>query len=181
MFITNVFFIPFMALRAAPEPLQPAAAGAAAQPQPVPLPGSQRLPGWSPVLGGLGVFMGEWPRGVAGRRAQPRQGLTAMRARPTDPAACAPRPRLPGGLCIYWALAGRPELGGDLAARWGYLQATLSTNRVFWAFFLDMGLFYVWQLSFMRAAPAYKWVPYFGLAAWLLAGGTRGGDDEQHS
>lgn len=76
-FITNVFFIPFMALRALPEPLeeqQPAAGAAAARaggagalaaqqpsmrPRRVPVPGSQRLPGWSPVLGGLGMFMGE--------------------------------------------------------------------------------------------------------------------------
>jgi hypothetical protein len=45
--------------------------------------------------------------------------------------------------------------------------------QVFWAFMLDMGLFYIWQLSFLQAAPAqYKYLPYFGLAGWLIAGGT---------
>jgi hypothetical protein len=45
--------------------------------------------------------------------------------------------------------------------------------QVFWAFMLDMVLFYIWQLSFLQAAPAqYKYLPYFGLAGWLIAGGT---------
>jgi len=35
-----------------------------------------------------------------------------------------------GAFSIYWALAGRPELGGDLAARWSYLQDTFNSNRV---------------------------------------------------
>lgn len=35
-----------------------------------------------------------------------------------------------GVFSIYWALAGRPELGGDLAARWAYLQDTFNSNRV---------------------------------------------------
>jgi hypothetical protein len=72
MFITNVFFIPFMALRAMPEPLEPAAAAAASgsssssssssaiaqRPRKVSVPGSQQLPSWSPALGAFGGFIG---------------------------------------------------------------------------------------------------------------------------
>jgi hypothetical protein len=66
MFITNVFFIPFMALRAMPEPLEPAAAAAgsssssavAQRPRKVAVPGSQQLPSWSPALGAFGGFIG---------------------------------------------------------------------------------------------------------------------------
>jgi len=81
MFLTNVFFIPFMALRARPEAMEPAAAAAAAagssaaissgssagsnagvklRQRKVATPGSQQLPGWSPVLGAVGAFLGEW-------------------------------------------------------------------------------------------------------------------------
>jgi hypothetical protein len=44
---------------------------------------------------------------------------------------------------------------------------------VFWAFLLDIGLFYVWQLMLLEGAPArYKLVPFWGLAAYLIAGGA---------
>lgn len=101
MFITNVFFIPFMALRAMPEAVEAATAGstdntgstgsAAVRLQKVPTPGSQQLPGWSRLLGLFGGFIGVFS--------------------------------------IYWALAGRPEFG-DLAARVDYFQATVNSNRV---------------------------------------------------
>jgi hypothetical protein len=68
MFITNVFFIPFMALRAMPEPPEPAAAVAsgssssssavAQRPRKVAVPGSQQLPSWSPASGAFGAFIG---------------------------------------------------------------------------------------------------------------------------
>jgi hypothetical protein len=46
--------------------------------------------------------------------------------------------------------------------------------QVFWAFLLDMVLFYAWQLSYMEKAPAgFKYTPYFGLVGWLLTGGTK--------
>lgn len=46
--------------------------------------------------------------------------------------------------------------------------------QVFWAFMLDLVMFYIWQLSFMQAAPAkFRYVPYFGLAGWLISGGTK--------
>lgn len=51
MFLTNVFFIPFLALRAAPEPEQTKAAKAdAATPRP--------LPSWAPTFGGVGLAVG---------------------------------------------------------------------------------------------------------------------------
>lgn len=41
---------------------------------------------------------------------------------------------------------------------------------MFYAFIIDSGLYYVWQMVMMGNAPAkYKYVPFFGLAAWLLA------------
>lgn len=46
--------------------------------------------------------------------------------------------------------------------------------QVFWAFLVDMALFYTWQLAFLEAAPArFRLVPFFGLAGWLLNGGTQ--------
>jgi hypothetical protein len=120
MFLTNVFFIPFMALRAAPElhqsslPSQATAAindsttGSAAalsgnsstssvglQPSAhhhkVAVPGSQQLPTWATGVGAFGAFIGVF--------------------------------------ALYWGLAGRPEFG-DLAARATYLEATFNSNRV---------------------------------------------------
>jgi hypothetical protein len=38
-----------------------------------------------------------------------------------------------------------------------------------------MVLFWVWQLTLMEAAPTRFKVPFFGLAAWLIAGGNRAG------
>lgn len=100
-------------------------------------------------------------------------------------AAAAPPPALPGyapaiggvaaavGLfSIGWALAARPEVGG-LAERWEYLTTLLATSRVDWAFGVDASLYCVWQawlLGACGAAPRYRFVPFFGLAAWLIAG-----------
>lgn len=74
--MTNVFMIPFVALRARPEPLEPAPAAAAAgtgaganggaklRPRKVAEPGSQQLPGWAPLIGAAGGFLGEAGGGV---------------------------------------------------------------------------------------------------------------------
>ena len=70
------------------------------------------------------------------------------------------------------ALAARPE-AGDLAARWEYFSTLLATSRVDWAFAVDACLYSVWQawlLGAAGAAPAYRFVPFFGMAAWLVAG-----------
>jgi hypothetical protein len=42
--------------------------------------------------------------------------------------------------------------------------------QVFYAFIVDSCLYYVWQIVMMGNAPAkYKYVPFLGLAAWLVA------------
>jgi hypothetical protein len=47
---------------------------------------------------------------------------------------------------------------------------------VFWAFFLDCGLFTAWQAILLASAPpAQRFVPVLGLAAWLIQGGGNGG------
>lgn len=79
MFLTNVFFIPFMALRAKPEPLEEQQQSAAAtgggggssssvvlHQRKVAVPGSQQVPGWAPAIGAVGAFLGEWRRRVVG-------------------------------------------------------------------------------------------------------------------
>ncbi|KAL4437246.1 hypothetical protein ABPG75_004385 [Micractinium tetrahymenae] len=122
----------------------------------------------------------------------------AQRLRPDTPAgsapasaeAAAPPAALPGYAPVFgavamavglvsvgWALGARPE-AGDLAARWAYFTDLLATSRVDWAFVVDACLYSVWQawlLGAAGAAPAYRFVPFWGLAAWLLAG-PRGGD-----
>jgi hypothetical protein len=80
--LTNVFMIPFVALRARPEALEPTpaaaltagAAGAGVngganlklRPRKVPEPGSQQLPGWAPLVGAAGGFLGKGGRAGAG-------------------------------------------------------------------------------------------------------------------
>jgi hypothetical protein len=83
-----------------------------------------------------------------------------------------------GALCVGWALAGRPEMGGDLADRWRYVASFAGGgNRVFWAFWLDFALFSVWQASMLAGAPAgYRFLPFAGMAAWLI---VRGGGEEE--
>ena len=102
----------------------------------------------------------------APRRARPARGGTqrvGAFARATGAATLA--------LCalsIAFAFVGRPEYGG-LAERAAYLQSEIASNRVFWAFFLDCGLFAAWQALLLEgAAPAYRFVPVEGLAAWLI-------------
>ena len=127
----------------------------------------------------------------------------AQRLRPDSPeeqqqqqqgAAAAEPPRLPayapaigavagavGAFSLGWAALARPEMAGDLADRWQYLEVLVSTSRVDWAFVVDAGLYGVWQawlLGACGAAPAYRFVPFFGLAAWLITG-PREGQAEQ--
>lgn len=81
-----------------------------------------------------------------------------------------------GAFSLGWALVARPEMAGGLPERWEYLATLLSTSRVDWAFAVDASLYAVWQawlLGACGAAPAYRYVPFFGLAAWLVAGERR--------
>ena len=80
-----------------------------------------------------------------------------------------------GCVSLCWAAAARPEYGG-LAERWAYFAQQYSTDRVFWAFCLDAGLYSVWQAWLLGDAGAAAWhryVPFFGLAGWLLQGTAR--------
>jgi hypothetical protein len=128
MFVTNVFFIPFLALRAAPSTEEVTSAGDGAGD------GTSAYPSWTKATAVLGLTM----------------GLFSM----------------------WWAVGGRPEDGGDLAARWAYLTETVSSNRVFFAFVVDACLYSAWQAVLLggvpTATPAQRYVPFFGLAAHLL-------------
>ena len=91
-----------------------------------------------------------------------------------------------GVLSILWALYARPEVaaelgkglapgsvGGDsLEGRWAWAAAALSTNRATWAFALDASLYSVWQAAMLRdASPLERFVPFFGMSAFLMRGG----------
>lgn len=74
---------------------------------------------------------------------------------------------------ILWFFQGRPEFGG-LDARLAFATEQFNGNRAFWAFVLDLGLYSVWQSVLMGGCGApkkYRYVPFFGLAAWLVADG----------
>ena len=157
MFLTNVFFIPFLAQRAAPDahpsgltPRQRTAASlrsdvaAATFPDAAISTSSEKLNGsveeaplWPRILGGVGLFIGAFSLG--------------------------------------WSMLARPEYG-DLAQRVAYFQASFGGDRVFYAFVLDAGLYGFWQALLMSAAGAprkYCAVPFFGLGAWLVAGSPK--------
>jgi len=54
--------------------------------------------------------------------------------------------------------------------RWEFFLEACSLNRAFWAFVLDMLLYTVFQAVLLDNAPAaYRFTPFFGLAAWLIA------------
>lgn len=74
-----------------------------------------------------------------------------------------------GAFSLMWAISARPEFGG-LIDRWQFFQTMFGSNRVFWAFCVDAGLYSIWQAALMRACGAplqYAIVPFAGLAAWL--------------
>ena len=73
---------------------------------------------------------------------------------------------------LFWLFLGRPETGG-LDARWAFAVGEFNGNRAFWAFVLDLGLYSLWQSVLMGDAGApkeYRFIPFFGLAAWLITG-----------
>ena len=78
-----------------------------------------------------------------------------------------------GAISLYWVLSGRPD-AGDLAARWGWTVNEFWHSRVFSFFVLDMAFYYTWQAILLRGAGAgYRFVPFAGMAAWLIAGAPR--------
>ena len=129
-FITNVVFIPYMALREQPAASASTSSAPQASPEAV-----SRLPYYAKYMGGVSAFIGI--------------------------------------VSIGWALAGRPEFG-SVADRWDWLVTAFTTNRVFYAFTLDLALYTVWQVLFLEGAERkFRFVPFAGLAAWLIAGGPR--------
>lgn len=113
-----------------------------------------------------------------------QQQLAAQGAEPVRLPAYAPAigalAAAVGAFSLGWAALARPEMAGDLPERWQYLVALVSTSRVDWAFVVDSGLYAVWQawlLGACGAAPAYRFVPFFGLAAWLITGPREGQEE----
>ena len=89
-----------------------------------------------------------------------------------------------GLLSVGWALAARPELGGDLAARADFLHGLLTSDRVAFAFAVDLGLYSIWQAVLLGelgqqrgrpVPPVFRFVPFLGLALFLALDG--GGED----
>lgn len=157
MFLTNVFFIPFLAQRAVLEahpsgltPQQRTAASLSSTASATLVPSeastkaleeadsiSASVPKWQGIIGGLGLFIGAFSLG--------------------------------------WCALARPEYG-DIAARAAYFQNSVGSDRVFYAFVVDAGLYGFWQALLMSAAGApraYCAVPFFGLGAWLVAGAPK--------
>ena len=71
------------------------------------------------------------------------------------------------------ALLADPATGGDLDQRLSYLAGLMSSDRVSLAFVVDIALFSVWQAYLINeldedAPAACKFVPFWGLGAWLL-------------
>ena len=101
-----------------------------------------------------------------------------------------------GVLSILWALYARPEVAAELGAgllskanpdgggaslegRWAWAAAALSSNRATWAFALDASLYSVWQAAMLKdATPLERFVPFFGMAAYLMRAGG-GGEKEK--
>lgn len=125
-FLTNIFFVPYMALRQQP----PGSRGTTDKP------GKAQLPGYAPAIGWTGAIIGIGS--------------------------------------VIWALAVRPEYGG-LGARWQYAVEQTLDNRVFFAFVLDAVMYAAWQAILMdKDAPkSQRYVPFVGLASYLIKGGGR--------
>ena len=88
---------------------------------------------------------------------------------PAVAAVCA----VVGAASLPWALFARPEFGG-LEERAAATAAMLTTNRATFAFALDGCLYAVWQAALLRGVGGgYRFVPFFGLAAYLWRGGRR--------
>eukprot|EP00898_Chlorokybus_atmophyticus_P005562 jgi/Chlat1/6006/Chrsp4S06319 len=90
-----------------------------------------------------------------------------------------------GVVSLLWAIYGRPDGNfGDIAARWDYFIHLISTDRVAYAFIYDLVLYAIFQAwligaqddAKMGAWKVMKYVPYFGLAAFLI--GRKLNEDE---
>lgn len=107
-FTTNIAFFPFLALRAAPEPITAdQAAAAAAAKSSSGSSSSKRSRAARPAPGGTQA-VGVWGRATGGICL----------------ALC--------GLSAAFAFYGRPEAAGGLAERAAWFSEEISSNRVFW-------------------------------------------------
>jgi hypothetical protein len=72
-----------------------------------------------------------------------------------------------------------------LPDRLAYFNEAFSSNRVFYAFIVDAGLYAVWQAAMLSTVPgvtpAQRFVPFFGLAAHVLGLGAGESTDEGSS
>ena len=78
-----------------------------------------------------------------------------------------------GLLSVWWAAAADPAVGGDLTQRTAFLGELMTSDRVSLAFVVDIAFFSAWQAYLIgeldeQAPAACKYVPFWGLAAWLL-------------
>ena len=78
-----------------------------------------------------------------------------------------------GLLSVGWALTADPAVGGDLAQRGAFLGQLMTSDRVSLAFAVDIAVFSCWQAYLIgeldpEAPAACKFVPFWGLAAWLM-------------
>ena len=160
MLLTNVFFVPFLAQRAAPQPhasgLEPPERTAASL--------SART-------------AASYSRTIADAQQKIRDAATQEHEHAAKWATAgrgiAGVCLFVGGMSIAWAAFARPDLGGDFAQRANHAAQRYSSDRVFYAFVVDAGLYGFWQAWVMRdmgAPRRFCAVPFFGQAAWLLAG-----------
>jgi hypothetical protein len=162
MLLTNVFFIPLLAQRAAPQPHAPGLA-----------PAERTAASLSPAEA---AARGRDVVAAQARAEAEAQGLREHeeRWRGAERAVGGVAAAV-GAFSIAWALVGRPEYGA-LAQRADFAVQHYSNDRVFYAFVVDAGLYGFWQAWLMGDAGAprrFCAVPFFGLAAWLLAGRPR--------
>jgi hypothetical protein len=78
-----------------------------------------------------------------------------------------------GLLSVGWAVGADPAVGGDLAQRGTFLGQLMTSDRVSLAFAVDIAVFSCWQAYLIgeldpEAPAACKFVPFWGLAAWLM-------------
>ena len=79
-----------------------------------------------------------------------------------------------GGIALFWGAVWQPEVGNLLTRGHFFLEEILS-NRVTFAFVVDVILFYCFQIWLMGAIipqeskeRGLRYIPFFGLGLWLL-------------
>ena len=134
MFVTNVFFPLYMALRLLPSTSSGGDDGLSSKQASTNTREALKLPSYAPLIGGLSLGVGI--------------------------------------LSVVWGLVAHPEIADGLQQRYHYFLSQFHSERIFWAFCLDILLYYVWQVWLLgdnvTAKPWHTWTPFVGMAAWLL-------------